>query len=53
MDFQLSPEQRDLQDLVRAIQEKLKPLAPRWDRTHAFPWESIHALAGAGLLGPL
>ena len=35
MDFQISPEQRDLQHLVRAIaQEKLKPLAPRWDRTN-------------------
>jgi len=52
MDFQLSPEQRDLQDLVRTIaQEKVKPLATHWDRTHAFPWESIHALAGAGVLG--
>src|SRR5947207_316778 len=52
MDFQLSPEQRDLQNLVRTIaQEKMKPLAPRWDRTHAFPWESIRALARAGVLG--
>jgi len=52
MDFQLTPEQHDLQMLVRSIaQNELKPLAARWDRTHEFPWESINALAGAGVLG--
>ncbi len=52
MDFQLTPEQRDLQQLVRTIaQQELKPLADRWDRTHEFPWDSIRALAKAGVLG--
>ena len=52
MDFQLTPEQRDLQQLVRDISQKeIKPLVDRWDRTHAFPWESIRALGAAGVLG--
>ena len=52
MDFQLTAEQRDLQALVREISQKqIKPLATRWDRSHEFPWESIRALASAGVLG--
>jgi alkylation response protein AidB-like acyl-CoA dehydrogenase len=52
MDFQLSPEQRDLQDLVRSVaQKELKPLATRWDRSHEFPWESMQHLATVGVLG--
>jgi len=52
MDFQLSPEQHDLQHLVREIaQQRIKPLAPRWDRSHEFPWDSLTALASAGILG--
>src|SRR6266852_4838764 len=52
MDFQLSQEQRDLQELVRSVaQKELKPLATRWDRTHEFPWDSIKILAQVGVLG--
>jgi alkylation response protein AidB-like acyl-CoA dehydrogenase len=52
MDFQLSPEQRDLQDLVRRVaQKELKPLATRWDRSHEFPWDSMKLLAQVGVLG--
>jgi alkylation response protein AidB-like acyl-CoA dehydrogenase len=52
LDFQLTPEQRDLQQLVRGIaQQDIKPLATRWDRSHAFPWESIRCLSAAGVLG--
>jgi alkylation response protein AidB-like acyl-CoA dehydrogenase len=52
MDFQLTPEQRDLQLLVRDIaQRELLPLATRWDRTHEFPWDSVRALGKAGVLG--
>jgi len=52
MDFQLSEQQRDLQQLVRGIaQKELKALATRWDHTHEFPWESIRILASAGVLG--
>src|SRR5450432_3564667 len=52
MDFHLSPEQHDLQALVRAIaQKELKPLASRWDRSHEFPWASIKILTQIGVLG--
>jgi len=52
LDFQLTPEQRDLQQLVRDIAHReLAPLASRWDRTHEFPWDSIRALGRAGVLG--
>jgi alkylation response protein AidB-like acyl-CoA dehydrogenase len=52
MNFQLTPEQRDLQAAVRDLaQQQVKPLASRWDRSHAFPWESVQFLARAGLLG--
>jgi alkylation response protein AidB-like acyl-CoA dehydrogenase len=52
MDFQLTPEQRDLQQLVRSIaQKELKPLAARWDQSHEFPWDSVRALGKAGVLG--
>jgi alkylation response protein AidB-like acyl-CoA dehydrogenase len=52
MDFQLSPQQRDLQDLVRSVSQKeLKPLATRWDRSHEFPWDSMKILAQIGVLG--
>jgi alkylation response protein AidB-like acyl-CoA dehydrogenase len=52
MDFQLTPDQLDLQRLVREVaRNELKPLASRWDRTHEFPWESIRHLARVGVLG--
>jgi alkylation response protein AidB-like acyl-CoA dehydrogenase len=52
MDFQLSTQQRDLQDLVRSVSQKeLKPLATRWDRSHEFPWDSMKILADVGVLG--
>lgn len=52
MDFQLTEEQRDLQALVREVARKeLAPRVARWDRSHEFPWDSIHALAQAGVLG--
>jgi alkylation response protein AidB-like acyl-CoA dehydrogenase len=52
MNFHLSPEQHDLQALVRAIaQKELKPLASRWDRTHEFPWDSVKTLTQIGVLG--
>jgi alkylation response protein AidB-like acyl-CoA dehydrogenase len=52
MDFQLTPEQRDLKQLARDVaQKELKPLAARWDQTHEFPWESIKQLAKVGIMG--
>ena len=52
MNFELTPEQRDLQLLVRSVaRNELLPLAQRWDRSHEFPWQSMHVLARAGVLG--
>jgi alkylation response protein AidB-like acyl-CoA dehydrogenase len=52
MDFHLTPEQHDLQELVRTVARKeLKPLTGRWDRSHEFPWDSIKILTQIGVLG--
>jgi alkylation response protein AidB-like acyl-CoA dehydrogenase len=52
MRFQLTPQQVQLQQLVREVaRNELKPLAARWDRTHEFPWECIKHLARIGVLG--
>src|SRR5258708_34728311 len=51
MDFQLSAEQREMVNTVRALtQEKIKPRALKYmDGT--FPWENMKDLAGIGILG--
>ncbi len=51
MDFQLTAEQREMVNTVRALtQEKLKPRAPKYmDGT--FPWQNLHDLAALGILG--
>jgi alkylation response protein AidB-like acyl-CoA dehydrogenase len=51
MDFQLSAEQREMVNTVRALtQEKLKPRAMKYmDGT--FPWENMKDLAEIGILG--
>jgi alkylation response protein AidB-like acyl-CoA dehydrogenase len=51
MDFQLSAEQREMVNTVRALtQEKIKPRAPKYmDGT--FPWENMKDLAAIGILG--
>ena len=52
MDFRLTEDQQALQALVREVSQKeLKPLAPRWDETHEFPWASIRKLAEVGVMG--
>jgi alkylation response protein AidB-like acyl-CoA dehydrogenase len=52
MDFHLTPEQLDLQALVRTVaHNELKPLASRWDRSHEFPWDSVKTLTRIGVLG--
>jgi alkylation response protein AidB-like acyl-CoA dehydrogenase len=51
MDFQLSAEQREMVNTVRALtQEKIKPRALKYmDGT--FPWENMKDLAEIGILG--
>ena len=51
MDFQLSSEQREMVNTVRAVaQEKIKPRAMSlMDGT--FPWENLRDLAKIGVLG--
>lgn len=51
MDFQLSAEQREMVNTVRALtQEKIKPRALKYmDGT--FPWDNMKDLAGIGILG--
>ena len=51
MQFELTPEQRDIVGTVRALaQEKFKGRALKWmDGT--FPWENMHDLAKLGILG--
>lgn len=50
--FQLTEEQKMMQDLVRDLaQKEFKPLAAEIDEQERFPSENIQALADAGVLG--
>jgi alkylation response protein AidB-like acyl-CoA dehydrogenase len=52
MDFELSPEQREIQTLARDFgAEKIEPHAAEWDRDHRFPRELFGELAELGLMG--
>src|SRR5256885_7337748 len=52
MDFELSPEQREIQALARDFgAEKIEPNAAEWDRDHRFPRELFGELAELGLMG--
>src|SRR5947199_9069489 len=52
VDFELSPEQREIQKLAREFaQAEIEPNAGEWDRAHAFPRELLGRLAELGLLG--
>jgi butyryl-CoA dehydrogenase len=52
MDFELTPEQREIQAVARDFaRERIEPNAAAWDREHRFPPELIDALAELGLLG--
>ncbi len=52
MDFELSPEQREIQTLARDFgAEKIEPHAAEWDREHRFPRELFGELAELGLMG--
>jgi alkylation response protein AidB-like acyl-CoA dehydrogenase len=52
MDFELSPEQREIQALTREFAEaEIEPNAADWDREHRFPAELFGRLAELGLMG--
>ena len=52
MDFELSPEQREIQALAREFAAaEIEPHAAEWDREHRFPKEVFSKLAELGLMG--
>jgi len=52
MDFELTPEQREIQGLAREFaRAEIEPYAADWDREHRFPNELFPKLAELGLMG--
>jgi alkylation response protein AidB-like acyl-CoA dehydrogenase len=52
MDFELAPEQKEIQTLVREFaRHEVEPHAAEWDREHRFPREVFSKLAELGLMG--
>jgi alkylation response protein AidB-like acyl-CoA dehydrogenase len=52
VDFELSPEQREIQELARGFADReIEPNAAAWDREHRFPREIFAKLAELGLMG--
>jgi len=52
MDFELTPEQREIQRLAREFADvEIAPNASAWDRDHRFPDELYPKLATLGLMG--
>jgi short-chain 2-methylacyl-CoA dehydrogenase len=52
MDFDLTPEQLDVQTLCREFAEgEVAPHAEEWDRTAQFPLDCVRKMAKLGLLG--
>src|SRR3712207_9333640 len=52
MDFELTPEQREIQALAREFADaEIAPHAAEWDREHRFPRELFAKLAEVGLMG--
>jgi alkylation response protein AidB-like acyl-CoA dehydrogenase len=52
VDFELTPEQREIQALARELAAaEIEPHAAEWDRAHGFPRELLSRLAETGLLG--
>ena len=52
MDFELTPEQREIQAVAREFaQAEVEPHAADWDREHRFPTELYPKLAALGLMG--
>jgi alkylation response protein AidB-like acyl-CoA dehydrogenase len=52
VDFELTPDQREIQRLAREFaDERIVPEAAAWDRAHGFPRELLGALGELGFLG--
>src|SRR4051794_23598127 len=52
MDFELTPEQREIQALTRDfVAAEIEPYAGDWDREHRFPAGVFEKLADLGLMG--
>ncbi|MDD5238504.1 MAG: acyl-CoA dehydrogenase family protein [Candidatus Omnitrophica bacterium] len=52
MDYLLSDEQKMVRDLARKIaEEKIKPVAAKYDQSEEYPWDMIKIIADAGLFG--
>src|SRR5438105_3874302 len=52
MNFDLTDEQRDIQQLVRDFADgEVRPVAEELDREKRFPYEIVEKLAGLGLMG--
>src|SRR5918994_6141626 len=52
MEFELSPDQREIQALAREFADaEIQPHAAEWDREHRFPRELYGKLAELGLMG--
>src|SRR6476646_6769994 len=52
MDFELSPEQREIQALTRDfVRAEVEPYAADWDREHHFPRDVFANLGEIGLMG--
>jgi butyryl-CoA dehydrogenase len=52
VDFQLTPDQREIQALARDVaRAEIEPHAAEWDREHRFPRELYPKLAELGLMG--
>ena len=52
MDFELAPEQKEIQALAREFaRHEIEPYAAEWDREHRFPREVFAKLAELGLMG--
>jgi alkylation response protein AidB-like acyl-CoA dehydrogenase len=52
VDFELTPEQREIQALAREFaRDEIEPNAPEWDREHRFPRDLYAKLAELGLMG--
>jgi len=52
MDFQLSAEQKRIVETVDQMgRQKFRSKAAYWDENHEYPWENIHLLREADILG--